>query len=191
MSISVQLQTIGFMLACGCLMGMGFDTYHVFKNRGRFPRWIVFLLDVLFWLTSIYLVFYVLIKINDGIVRFPVFLGLLAGAWLYFLLGSKNYIQFLQAVIQFSIRLYRLLVRILDLLLVGPIRFLFRIVWMILTSLFSLLIALGRMVWRAVLLLSMPAARLGRRAGRTFRTRTAGIWNITKKWLQLWKRKRK
>ncbi|WP_139492584.1 spore cortex biosynthesis protein YabQ [Brevibacillus dissolubilis] len=172
MSIVVQIQTVAYMLLCGTLMGMGFDTYHVFKNKGRFPLWVVFILDLAFWLSSVGLVFYVLVSVNNGVVRFPIFLGMLIGAWFYFLLGSKKYIQFLNTMIKFSIWLYQTILRIIDILIVKPIQFIFQMIWMLLVFLFSILVHIGTFIWRIISFIFAPFARWGR-----------NLWNgLTKLW---------
>lgn len=183
MSISVQLQTILAMSACGALMGMGFDTYHVFKGKGRFPPWLVFLLDVLFWVGSMALVFFLLVRVNEGVVRFPIFLGMFFGAWGYFLIGSKKYIQFLMTVIKFCQWLYRTVVNLIDMLIVRPVLFLYRLVWMLLAFLFSVLMTILGFFWRIVKFLTSPFARWGQNMGKRIHYKGKGIWTNWKNWL--------
>jgi spore cortex biosynthesis protein YabQ len=182
-SITVQLQTVLFMSVCGALMAMGFDTYHVFKGKGRFPPWLVFLLDVLFWIGSMALVFFILVQVNDGVVRFPIFLGMLFGSWIYFLVGSKKYIQFLLAVIKFCQWLYRTVLMLIDTLIVRPILFLYRLVWMLVTFLFSVLMTILTFFWKIVKFLSSPFTRWGQQMGKRIRHRGKGIWTNWKNWL--------
>ncbi len=189
MTISVQIQTVVYMSLCGVLMGMGLDTYQVFRAKGRFPSWLVFLLDVLFWIASIGLVFFVLVRVNDGIVRFPVFLSIFAGGWLYFVLGSKAYIQLLLAVIKFLRWLYRTILSIIDTLIVRPVLFLYRLVWMLLTFLVSLLATIGNFLWKVVVMLTSPFRRWGRNMGKNIGRFGAGVWTRLKKWVYLGKKR--
>lgn len=189
MSIHVQLQTVLAMSACGALMGMGFDTYHVLKGKSRFPPWLVFLLDVLFWIGSMALVFFILIRVNDGVVRFPIFLGMLLGAWGYFAIGSKKYIQFLLAVIKFCQWLYRTGLMLIDTLIVRPILFLYRLVWMLLTFLFSILITIGSFLWRTIRFFTSPVTRWSRNMVKRICRQGTGIWTACKNWLHARKKK--
>lgn len=184
MSVSVQLQTVAFMSLCGALMGIGFDTYHVFKGKGRFPPWLVFLLDVIFWVLSVAVVFFVLIRVNDGIVRFPIFIGMLAGAWFYFLLGSKKYIQFLLTMIKFTQWLYKTTLKLIDIFIVRPVLFIYKIIWMLLTFLFSIFMTIFTFLWRVLRVLASPFAKWGRMFGKSIGTRATGIWKNMKKWIR-------
>lgn len=183
MSIGVQLQTFASMALCGCIMGIGFDTYQYFRTKGRFSRWLTFILDLLFWFSSIGVVFYVLVVVNQGIVRFPIFIGILIGAWGYFVLGSKTYIQFLITVIKFVKWIYQTILTILDILLIRPILFLYRIIFMIVTFILSILTTIGSYIWRVTLFISSPFAKWSQSLGKRFHQYGRGIWQQTKNWI--------
>lgn len=185
MSIAVQLQTILAMSLCGAVMGMGYDTYHVFRGKGRFPPWLVFLFDVMFWVASMGLVFVILVQVNDGIVRVPIFIGMLLGAWIYFILGSKSYIQFLLTVIKFSNWLYQTILMVLDTVIVRPILFLYRLVWMLLMFLFSIFMTIANFLSKLLRILTAPFARWIRNMGKRIQGAGKGIWTNLKKWLHL------
>ena len=104
------------------------------------PLWLVFFFDVLFWVGSMGAVFWILVKVNDGIIRFPIFFGMIFGAWLYFLLGSKKYILFLNRMIKFCQWLYRTVIQIIDTLVVRPVLFIYRVILMVLAFLYSMLL---------------------------------------------------
>ncbi|UFJ40550.1 spore cortex biosynthesis protein YabQ [Brevibacillus humidisoli] len=183
MSISVQLQTIAIMSACGVLMGIGFDTYQLFRRKRRVPAWLVFLLDLCFWLTSVLLVFAVLREINDGIVRWPIFIGMLGGAWLYFTLGSKMYTQLLLAVIKCIRWLYRTVLTIMDILIVQPILFFYKLISILLGFVFSVLLAIGSFLWKIVLFVTNPFAKWSQHIGKGLGRTGAGVWARMKNWL--------
>jgi len=188
-SIGTQLQTVMAMLTCGALMGMGFDTYHVFKGKSRLPGWIVFICDLLFWLGSMALVFLILVKVNDGFIRFPIFFGVIIGAWLYFVVGSKKYIHFLHRVIEFSQWLYRTILLVIDTLLVRPILFFYRAILMLLAFLYSVLLWIIGFVWKLTRFVTSPFARWGQHLGKKMFGKTKGFWKNWKNWFPL-KRKR-
>lgn len=182
MSIAVQFQTVLVMSACGALMGMGYDTYHVFTGRSRLPTWLLFVFDVLFWLGSMGLVFFILVKVNDGIVRFPIFIGMLFGAWVYFVIGSKKYIQFLRAVIKFCKWLYRTILRVIDLLVIRPILFVYRLVFMLLAFLYAAVMTVFGFGWKLARFAASPFARWGRHLGKKMYRKSTGFWTNWKNW---------
>jgi len=189
-SIGIQLQTVLAMSTCGVLMGMGFDTYHVFKGKSRLPLWMVFLFDILFWVGSMGAVFLVLVKVNDGIIRFPIFFGMIFGAWMYFIIGSKMYIQFLHRVIKFCQWTYRTLLQIIDVLAVRPVLFCYRVILMVLAFLYSVLLAILGFLWKVARFVTSPFARWGQHLGKKMFGKTKGIWTNWKNWFHA-KRKRK
>ncbi|NGQ96469.1 spore cortex biosynthesis protein YabQ [Brevibacillus sp. SYP-B805] len=184
MSIGTQFQTLLSMSACGLLMGMGYDTYQVFKGKGRFPLWLVFFLDLLFWIASALFVFGVLVRVNDGVVRFPIFFGLFGGAWLYFVIGSRRYVQFLHTVIKFCQWLYRTIVMIIDTVLVRPVLFLYRLILMLLELVLSVVTAVLLFFWKIVRILIAPAQKWGHNVGRKMHQQGKGFWADVKKWIR-------
>jgi spore cortex biosynthesis protein YabQ len=183
-SIATQFQTLLSMSFCGLLMGMGYDTYQVLKGKGRFPPWLVFLFDLLFWMASVLFVFWVLVHVNDGVVRFPIIIGMFGGAWLYFLLGSKRYVQFLHTMIKFCQWLYRTLLMIIDTVIVRPVLFIYRLILMLLEFLLSIVMSILLFVWKIVRILISPAQKWGQHAGRKIHQRGKGFWSDVKKWLR-------
>lgn len=187
MSIAVQLETIAAMSACGALMGMGYDTYQLFRQKRRVPTWLVFLLDLGFWLTSAFLIFSVLQKLNDGIVRWPMFLAMLGGAWVYFVLVRKMYTALLLTVIRFIQWLYYTILTVMNILLVKPILLIYRLIALLVGFLLLLLRGIGSFLWRLILFVTNPFAKWGRQMGKGFGRAGAGVWAQMKKW---WLRKK-
>lgn len=165
-------------------MGTGFDTYQVFRGKISIPRWLIFLCDLAFWIASAGMVFIVLVKVNDGIVRFPVYLGVIVGAWLYFVVGSKYYIQFLLAVIRFSQWLYRLILRIVDIFLIMPIRFIYRLIVVILGFILTIVLTILRIVWKIVLFLLHPFIVIWRKMAKRLHVPFNKIWLLLKQWIR-------
>ncbi len=171
-------------------MGVGFDTYQVFRDRGGFPRWLVFFCDVLFWLASVAAVFYVLVWINDGIIRFPIFLGIFAGAWIYFVLGSKKYIHLLLVMIKFCKWMYRVILMTFDMLLIRPIRFIFKCIWVLIAFLLSVLLSICRVIWKVVKFLLSPFTFVYLNMTKRIRVIFGGNWlRLRNKIGSLFKRK--
>lgn len=83
MSLYTQWLTVLFMLLSGLALGCLFDSYRVFAGQCKFPRWMIPFFDLLYWLVATLFVFYMLMKSNQGELRFYIILGLVTGTWMY------------------------------------------------------------------------------------------------------------
>ncbi|OUM85297.1 MAG: hypothetical protein BAA01_14730 [Bacillus thermozeamaize] len=89
MTLSEQWLTFFGMGLCGCLMGVFYDSLREMRRQwGMSSRWLP-LFDGLFWVVSLLLVVSFLQLVNNGIFRWHVFLGLIAGVWMYFTLFTR------------------------------------------------------------------------------------------------------
>lgn len=129
------------------------------------------------------MVFIILVKVNDGIVRFPVYLGVIVGAWLYFVVGSKYYIQFLLAVIRFSQWIFRLIVRIIDIFLIKPIQFVYRLIVMILGFILTIIMTILRIVWKIVYFLLYPFIVVWQKMAKRLHVPFTKFWLLLKQWI--------
>ncbi len=163
MSLTVQLQTMLAMVAMGGWLGMAIDTYSRLIRGRQWNKWITVINDSMFWILQGLFVFYVLLQINEGEMRFYVLLALLCGYACYRALLFHIYTKFLEAVIQGTIKTYKFLKSALFILLINPIKellkFLYKLCMMILGFLFTVIIFLlkiiltpfkwiGRGIWR-------------------------------------------
>lgn len=127
MSLSVQFQTMLAMTAMGVWIGLSVDTYGRFFPRRRKPLYVTLFLDVLFWTLQSLLVFYVLLFVNEGIVRFYLFLALFCGYAAYQALFRSIYIIFLERTIRFCNSLARFSKHLFVRLVLQPIRWLLQL----------------------------------------------------------------
>lgn len=128
MSLDVQFLTMAWMAGCGALLGAAFDTVNVTARRFRFGRGVRSLLDVLYWVAATLLVFRVLVKVNGGVVRPFVFLGLGIGAVLYLLLAAGLYRRTVDRLLAVLTWLYGWTVRVLRALVWRPLLWIVRTV---------------------------------------------------------------
>ncbi len=158
MTLTVQLQTILSMAAAGIYLGAAIDTYRRFSKRTHSFHWLVAFNDLLFWLIQALIVFYVLLKTNNGEVRFYIFLALLCGFAAYQALFQSLYKKLLEMIITLSIRTSRIVRNIISVLFVQPIKFILKLIYslcmiVITTILTALSIALKPFQWFGTLLL--------------------------------------
>jgi spore cortex biosynthesis protein YabQ len=128
------------MIGMGSYLGAAVDTYGRFLKRQKRAHWVVFINDILFWVIQGLIVFYVLWSVNEGELRFYIFLALLCGYAAYQSLFRTVYLKILEFVIQTCVTMYRFVVRTCYYVIVRPLQFMFQL-------LLTLLIAGGRMLF--------------------------------------------
>lgn len=146
MSLQVQFFTLFTMFASGGGLGAAFDVYRVLAGALRLPRWMYALLDLVYWLIATVLVFYVLLHSNFGEVRMFVFIGLCLGVWVYFGLFSRATVALLQWIIRLLITLYEWVKRLIEVLVITPIVWLYKCVLILLGFLYTLSIFFAKIV---------------------------------------------
>ena len=77
MSLTTQLATMLAMIGMGSWLGAALDTYNRFLQRQDRTHWIVLINDILFWIVQGLIIFYVLLLVNEGELRFYIFLSIL------------------------------------------------------------------------------------------------------------------
>lgn len=156
---------MGLMLASGVLIGILFDLYRVLAHELRFPRWLIPLLDLLYWATVTVLVFRILLYGNFGQVRPFVFLGLFAGYTLYFLGLSRTSMRIIKLLIRVVESIIQFLVRTVQVCIIRPVLLLYKLVLVIL----GIVTKVAIFLFRVVLQLLYPLRLLLRLLGRLFK----------------------
>lgn len=142
LSLYSQWMTLLLMLVSGVTLGVVYDSYRVVAHQLRFPRWSLPLFDVAYWLAATWFVFQMLVKGNQGELRFYIFLGLAVGAYAYYLLLSKATVSVATWMVQAAKAVVRFLLRTLYVVIIVPIK-----------TLALFLLAIGRFVLRVAMFL--------------------------------------
>lgn len=170
MTLGVQWLTVAVMMASGLGMGAVFDGYRVVSNELRFPRWLLPVLDIVYWMVSAVAVFRMLYASNNGEVRAYVFLGLALGVILYYWLFSRIVITLVRWLIHAVQACIRFLLRLFNIIVIGPVLLLYKLIRLILAFgtaltvfLLKIVLQLFRPVWLLLSWLVRPLLRpLGR-----------------------------
>jgi spore cortex biosynthesis protein YabQ len=152
-TLTGQATTMLAMVLCGLVMGMLYDTYRTMERKCHLPIWLVWISDFFFWISCTFLVFGTLLRINEGVVRIYIFLGLGIGIIFYFLLFQRMYLRILNKLIALSVWLYRVTLRIGYYILIVPLLFLYRALVAIALFLFSVLFTVVKWLARPFLFL--------------------------------------
>ncbi len=145
MTLTTQFYTLLAMIGMGSYFGASLDTYQYFLKRPERNKWIVFFHDILFWLLQSLLVFYVLFMVNQGEIRFYLFLALLCGFAAYQALLKKAYMSLLEIIITVCLAIFRFIYKMVKVFIMAPVLFLvhiFFVLFRFLGSMFKSIILL-------------------------------------------------
>ncbi|WP_249716673.1 spore cortex biosynthesis protein YabQ [Paenibacillus sp. J31TS4] len=148
----MQFLTMGMMFVSGCSLGILFDAYRVLTGQLRVPRWLLPVFDVAYWTAATLLVFRALYYSNQGQLRLFVFIGLLAGGtfyWAFLREGTVRTVLWLIRAVRWLIRVF---LRLVDMLVITPLRLLYKLV----VALIGIVLAIGMFVLRIMLQLMRP-----------------------------------
>ncbi|EFM10880.1 spore cortex biosynthesis protein YabQ [Paenibacillus curdlanolyticus YK9] len=140
LTLNEQWLTLGLMLLSGIGMGIVFDGYRVVSHELRFAKWTLPLFDLLYWAAATLVVFQVLSAGNNGEVRAYVFLGLVIGVVVYFLMLSRSVIASVRWLIQAVRYMIGLVIRLFDIFIVRPLLILYKLAKVLLGFLVALTI---------------------------------------------------
>ncbi|RXT09013.1 spore cortex biosynthesis protein YabQ [Ammoniphilus sp. CFH 90114] len=189
MSIKIQAITMLMMVACGLTMGLLYDTYRVMKGQTGLRGWLVIICDLLFWASCIFLVFGTLLRINDGIVRVYLFLGMGIGAWAYFALFHSFYVKWFLRFIQLVKAIYRFIINMIQTLIIKPVIFLYKVI-------ITVIVTISLFVWKIILFiyglfqkifvpLGTKSSKLGKKIYSGSKKKGAGILKRLAKLIKL------
>jgi spore cortex biosynthesis protein YabQ len=210
MTLSTQFLTMISMIGMGSLFGVMFDTYQRFLDRPNRKSWIVFFNDLLFWVIQALIIFYILFLVNNGELRFYIFVALLCGFAAYQSLFKGVYLRLLEFMIKTAIAIYRFIRRAFQLLIykpvIGLIQLVISIIILIGRGLFSLvkfvlkvLLFILKIFWvpivKIILILWKLLPKSIKKYVEKLYNRTAGIFmeikNYLLKLIKKWKRPKK
>ncbi|MEH7084887.1 spore cortex biosynthesis protein YabQ [Neobacillus drentensis] len=164
MTLSTQFFTLLSMIGMGTLFGAMFDTYQRFLKRPKRKQWIVFFNDLLFWIIQAVIIFYTLFLVNNGELRFYIFLALICGFAAYQSLFKGIYLRLLEFVIKSVIAISRFLKKTFQLLIYKPIVGLIQLVIIIIIAigrgLFTLVKFIGKVLLLIVKIILFPLQKI-------------------------------
>ncbi len=139
MTLSTQFVTMISMVLSGVYVGA---SYHTFKRLERLWLYNIvwkYLLELTFWLLQAVVLYVILFLINEGILRFYVFLAIMCGYPMYKSLFEKPFSRLLDTIFRILHQIYRFLYRTIEILLVKPVVFIATVLIISITKIFTLL----------------------------------------------------
>ena len=150
MTLSVQFFTIISMIAGGVYLGAAVDTFHRFGYIWKKRLVFSYLIEVFFWLLQTLVLFYFLYLVNQGELRFYVLLAILCGYAMYRGLFETIYKRVLERLISISLSLYHFIYRLVQVIIVLPLKKLIQLIIAIVLGLYAVLIWLLTLLFKVV-----------------------------------------
>lgn len=158
MTLGMQFWTMFMMMCGGIIMGAIYDFFRLLHEQLKLPRWTIIPLDIIYWIVATILIFQLLYNSNQGQLRMFVYVGMVVGVLLYYFLFSKTTTQVLLFIFKMIKEIYRVIVRIIHILIVKPAIILYKAFLLILRFLqlfaiflYKIMLQLLYPLWKIIL----------------------------------------
>lgn len=105
--IKNQLISFGIYLIIGCLLGFIFDFFRAIRKSIKNSNIATYIEDIIYVIISFMIIVSALQILNDGELRFYIFLGIFIGVILYFIFISKYVIKIESWIISNIVKLFK------------------------------------------------------------------------------------
>ena len=116
-----QVYVFAIFILNGFIIGILFDIFRIFRKSFKTPDFITYIEDILFWILSALLLLYSIFKFNNGELRMYIFLGIISGFLVYFLIFSKLFVDI-------SVYTIKLIKKLINMLIIVPFKFFIKII---------------------------------------------------------------
>ncbi|HLR08574.1 MAG TPA: spore cortex biosynthesis protein YabQ [Bacillota bacterium] len=124
MTLDVQFMTIITMVLGGFYLGTAHDTFRRFSIHWRQRTLLMYTLEISFWLIQTLVLFYLLFLVNNGELRFYVFLAVLLGYAAYQALAAPLFKRILERMIYLVKAVWHFVNQVGQALVVTPVKWL-------------------------------------------------------------------
>lgn len=165
-------------------MGILYDTYRIFERMYKMKTVLIWICDLLFWISCTFLVFGTLLRVNEGAVRIYIFLGIGMGTIIYLLTFRDTYANLLKRLIALTLAVYRSVLRFLYVLIIIPGLYLYHVLFSLVSGILKILMVVGK--W-----LVNPFIHLGKKVGKWMKKRVLLFYQKMVKTLTNWIKRKK
>lgn len=136
MSLNVQFLTMIAMVLGGFMLGVAHETFRRFSPYWKKRLVLTYVLELSFWLSHTFLLFYLLYRVNGGELRLYVFIACLLGYSIYQVTAVNLYKRFLERLITGFLHVVRVFKNILFFLVIKPLKWVFYLLVLIIQAAF-------------------------------------------------------
>lgn len=139
MNVHVQFAALLTMIVGGFYLGIAKDTLRRFSPRWEHRPFLLYGIEISFWLMNTTILYYALYRVNAGELRVVLFIACLLGFAMYQALAQSIYQRVLEVCVRIGTTIFMQIANLFSVLIIRPIRFLFvgikRTVFVLLTGL--------------------------------------------------------
>ncbi|MUK88063.1 spore cortex biosynthesis protein YabQ [Ornithinibacillus sp. L9] len=126
MTLNVQFLTMIAMVLGGFYLGIALETFRRFARHWKKHTILAYVMEISFWLTQTFILYYILFRVNSGELRVYVFVACLLGFSIYQVVAANIYKRILERLIIIIADIYQFLARVVTVVIIKPIQFLFQ-----------------------------------------------------------------
>ncbi|MFZ3579240.1 spore cortex biosynthesis protein YabQ [Virgibacillus sp. DJP39] len=192
MILSIQFMTMLAMVLGGFYLGIALDTFRRASPHWKNSLFLIYFMEIGFWFSQTLLLFYILYRVNAGELRFYVFVAVLLGFAVYQALAAAAYKKLLEHLIQFTLSVYHFLAKLINMLLITPIIFIFTLLFSAIAYtiqvLFIVLLTISKVLLAPFKFIILLIYNFLPESIKNYFYKIAGFYstmkNICKKWLK-------
>lgn len=136
MTLEVQFTIMISMVLGGVYLGLALETHRrLFNHLSRLL--FIYAMEITFWMTQAFILFYILYRVNGGEIRFYNILAVLLGFSMYQVFMATIYKKTLEKLIVSFTNVYKFVAQVINIILIKPVMFLFQLIITCLLFLFN------------------------------------------------------
>ncbi len=110
---SNQAYLFYIFILTGIMIGLVFDIFRILRKSFKTTDILTYIQDSIFWIITGGILIYTIFKFNNGELRSYVFLGIMLGLTIYFILFSKVFIKVNVKIIQIIKKLLQITIKVI------------------------------------------------------------------------------
>src|SRR5699024_5863402 len=128
MTLDVQFMTMISMILGGFYLGLALETFRRFSFAWKNNTFLLYFMEICFWLTQSFILFYLLFRVHGGDIRLCVFIASFFGFAADKALASKVHVRILERLITIGTSIYRFSIKLFHRIILAPIKFIIHFV---------------------------------------------------------------
>ena len=109
--IGTQLSVLFYSILAGVITAMLFDIYRLFLYNKEQHTIAIFFSDLIFWISSAFLIFIFLLNTNYAYIKVYVYLYILLGAVIYLKFVSRTFLYIQHKILKHSTKIFRISIK--------------------------------------------------------------------------------
>jgi len=125
MSVSLEARIFLLSVLCGGVLVLCYDLFRVVRTKAKTKGAMLHVQDGLFWVLALFILFYFVLFVNNGRVRFYELAGMILGAVIYALTLSRPIYLGICKILESIMKIFSFFLKII----LTPLRFMYNIIF--------------------------------------------------------------